>query len=63
MVKTRELRDKQVSIQVGPLVVMPLTGIALVLRPEVAETLVACAVLAIATLRHSRAYYQHIRRT
>ncbi|MFE8978540.1 hypothetical protein ACFYM7_34735 [Streptomyces cyaneofuscatus] len=63
MIETRELRDKQVSIQVGPLVVMPLACIALVLRPEAAEAIVACAVLAIATLRHSRAHYQHIHRT
>lgn len=60
VVETRELRDKQVSIQVGPLVVMPLAGAALVLRPEAAEAIVACTALAIATLRHSRAHYQHI---
>ncbi|MEV7253717.1 hypothetical protein [Streptomyces cyaneofuscatus] len=63
VVETRELRDKQVSIQVGPLVVMPLAGTALVLRPEAAEAIVACTVLGIAALRHSRAHYQHVRRT
>ncbi len=59
VVETREWRDNEVSVQVGPLVVMPLAVAALVLRPECAEAIVACAALGIAALRHS--YVSHLR--
>ncbi|MFF0337940.1 hypothetical protein ACFYUM_35785 [Streptomyces fimicarius] len=62
VVETRVLRDNQVSIQVGPLVVMPLAIAALVLRPDAAEAVVACAALAIAALRRSHVHYQRIHR-
>ncbi|MDW4918751.1 hypothetical protein [Streptomyces californicus] len=62
VVKTRVLRDNQVSIQVGPLVVMPLAIAVLIMRPEAAEAAVACAVLAIAALRRSYVHYQRVHR-
>ncbi|WP_030853136.1 hypothetical protein [Streptomyces griseus] len=62
VVETRVLRDNQVSIQVGPLVVMPLAITVLIMRPEAAEAVAACAVLAIAALRRSYVHYQRVHR-
>ncbi|WP_260988274.1 hypothetical protein [Streptomyces sp. CFMR 7] len=39
---------------------MPLAIAALVLRPEAAEAVMACAVLAIAALRRSHVHHQRI---
>lgn len=62
VVETREWRDSAVSAQVGPLVVMPMAMAALVLRPECAEAIVACAALGVAALRRSHVSYQRLRR-
>ncbi|MEV7114333.1 hypothetical protein [Streptomyces anulatus] len=41
---------------------MPVVGVVLVLRPELAQAVVVCAVMAIAALRRSRVQYQRILR-
>lgn len=62
VVETRERRDYQVSVQVRAFVAMPVVGVVLVLRPELAQAVVVCAVMAIAALRRSRVQYQRILR-
>jgi len=59
--ETREWRDNQVNVQVGPFLAVPVVGVVLVLRPELTEVAVVCAGLALTALRRSRVQYQRIR--
>ncbi|WP_327350107.1 hypothetical protein OG772_36085 [Streptomyces sp. NBC_01321] len=63
MIETREWRDNQVSIQAGAFVAMPVVGIVLVLRPQLADIVLVAACLTTAALRRSYVRYQQLRWT
>lgn len=61
VIETREWRDNQVNVQLGPFVALPVVGFVLVLRPEHAELIMVWAGLAVAALRRSQVHYQQVR--
>ncbi|MER6425509.1 hypothetical protein [Streptomyces sp. NPDC001137] len=60
-VETRELRDREVNMQVGAFIAAPVLGIVLVLRPEMYELAVAAVCMLLAATRRSHLRYRRLR--
>ncbi|MFI9650645.1 hypothetical protein ACIHAA_30800 [Streptomyces sp. NPDC052040] len=60
-VETRDLRDREVTMQVGAFVAAPVLGIVLVLRPEVYELAAAAVAMLLAATRRSHLRYRRLR--
>ncbi|MGW1163523.1 hypothetical protein ACWD5Q_27010 [Streptomyces sp. NPDC002513] len=60
-VETRDLRDREVNMQVGAFVAAPVLGIVLVLRPEVYELAAAAVCMLLAATRRSHLRYRRLR--
>lgn len=61
VVETRDLRDREVNMQVGAFIAAPVLGIVLVFRPEVYELSAAAFLALLAATRRSRLLYRRLR--
>lgn len=59
--ETHELRDRLVSCPAGLLIVAPVAGVVLILRPETAEVVLGAVALALTALGTSRPRHQRRR--
>ncbi|MDT0466148.1 hypothetical protein [Streptomyces gibsoniae] len=60
-VETRDLRDREVNMQVGAFVAAPVLGIVLVLRPELYQLAAAAVCMLLAATRRSYLRYRLVR--
>ncbi|MFI6661497.1 hypothetical protein ACIBL8_38955 [Streptomyces sp. NPDC050523] len=60
-VETRDLRDREVNMQVGAFIAAPVLGIVLVLRPEVYDLAAAAVCMLLAASRRSHLRYRRLR--
>ncbi|MFE9024018.1 hypothetical protein ACFYNL_36430 [Streptomyces sp. NPDC007808] len=60
-VETRDLRDKEVMMQVGAFIAAPVLGVVLVLRPEAYELAAAAVCVLLAATRRSHLRYRRLR--
>ncbi|MDC2960404.1 hypothetical protein PO587_38870 [Streptomyces gilvifuscus] len=60
-VETRDLRDREVNMQVGAFIAAPVLGVVLVLRPDVYEPAAAAVCMLLAAARRSHLRYRRLR--
>ncbi|MFJ9908062.1 hypothetical protein ACIRVK_35175 [Streptomyces sp. NPDC101152] len=60
-VETRDLRDREVNMQVGAFIAAPVLGVVLVLRPEMYEPAAAAVCMLLAATRRSHVRYRRLR--
>ena len=60
-VETRDLHDREVTMQVGAFLAAPVLGIVLVLRPEVYHLAAAAVCMLLAATRRSQLRYRRLR--